>query len=85
MRVMARVFFHLLNWLRGPVLIVLFFGRAFFFLFIAVALLCLVAVPAQRQVELELLVLSLIGSLVCYFGRVGYDRALYRLDAGASR
>ena len=85
MRVLARVFFHLLNWLRGPVLVVLFLGRAFFFLFVAVALLCLVAVPAQRQVELELLGLSLAGSLCCYFGRRGYDRALYRLDVEASR
>jgi hypothetical protein len=85
MRVMARVFFHLLNWLRGPVLVVLFLGRAFFLLFIAVAVLCLLTVPAQRQVEWELLVLSLIGSFLCYFGRRGYDRALYRLDVGASR
>jgi hypothetical protein len=85
MQLLAKVIFHLLNWVRGPVLVTLFFARFFFFLFLAIAFGCVLVLPQQRHVSVELLVLSLVGSLATYGIGQGYDRALYRLNVEAHR
>jgi hypothetical protein len=54
-------------------------------LFLAIAFGCVLVLPQQRHVSVELLVLSLVGSLATYGIGQGYDRALYRLNVEAHR
>ena len=80
MRTLATVMFHLMNWLRGPILIVLGLARFFFFLGLLAVVVAFVAVPAQHDTIYKLLAIGLVGSFGAYLMRRGYDRALYKLN-----
>jgi hypothetical protein len=85
MRILAKVFFHLLNWLRAPLFVALYFARFFSYVLLALAVVLLLVLPRLRHVEIELLVMTLVGSFGCYLLVHFYDRALYRLNVEASR
>ncbi len=72
--------FHLLNWLRAPILLVLALARFFFFLGLLAVVVCFVAVPAQHDTIYKLLAIGVVGSFGAYLLRRGYDRALYKLN-----
>ena len=80
MRFVVSIIFHLMNWLRGPVLIALGLARFFFFLGLLAVVVCFVAVPAQHDTLYKLLSIGVVGSFGSYLLRRGYDRALYKLN-----
>ncbi len=85
MRLMARIAFHLLNLMRGPVLIVLMIGRGFFLLSLAVGVLYLIALPGSKRLEVLYVSFAFAGAFVCYAIARFYDRALVRLNLEAAR
>ena len=81
MRIIAGVLFHLLNWLRGPMLIVLMLMQGFFFLSLVAVLIAFVASPpAQHHTALIGLGIAFVGSFASYLARRGYDATLHRLS-----
>ena len=85
MRLMARVAFHLLNLMRGPVLILLMIGRGFFLLSFAVGILYLIALPGPKRLDWLYVLFAFGGTFVCYGLARFYDRALFRLNLEAAR
>ncbi len=85
MRLIARMGFHLLNMMRGPVLILLMIARGFFLLSLAAGVVYLIALPGSKRFEVMYLGFSFIGAFICYGMSRVYDRTLLRLNMEATR